>query len=294
MPNYKQIQNTIKNSRNFVGGVLYKDTIYILVMNDYKSMSVLCCMPKLRSCGDEWVSFTTSDYLKAVSFEQGGFSFVGVGKSTVCIDKNQMSDLEKSLSLHKNEGDARFGLIYDIKVIDDELYCSTGESLIKYLGNGKWESIIKADEVVNTKGDNYILSFDGFSKDEIYLSLYPYKLFILKNGKLRKTKLKIPKAQGSYDDIKNIICINDEVYFNSYTKIIIGRENKWDKIIDIPKASAQNRIEHIVWFKDKLHVLLNSGDFYVIEDNKVKEIKLSLHVKMPNVSIKSSVSANEN
>ncbi len=259
MASYETILSQVKE--NIIGGVLAKDAIYIIA-EDRNYNLVVGYIPNIREKGNEWISFGANDSLKATTFSQGGFSFIGASDEEVC-QITDISDFPNSFGEYENE---KLYLLTHSSVIGDKLYFSQGDSIFKFVGNQKWTNIF--DNEKERKGKNgFIYSFDGFSDNEIYIGGDKGEIWLF-NGNTWQ-ELEIPTNQW----IPNIVCApNGNVYLNARGKIIIGRKDNWEKSINTGEA-----IEKIVWFQGKLYLLpqfASSTGLFVLENDEIKPVEV--------------------
>ncbi len=264
MANYSYVVEELEEGQ-LKSGVLHKNAIYLIAEEEQYFTTILIYMPNLREEGNEWALVGFPSYqLKATSFPQGGLSFIGATEKKVHeITECDMVDIRDSYRKYDNED---LYLIMDIKVINDELYFAQGDSLFKYFGDKKWKNIFDNEKLRKAK-DGFIHSFDGFSKNEIYIGGEKGEIWLFNGNTWRP--LEIPTNQW----IHNIVCAPDgNVYLNAKNQIIIGRNDNWEKSINTNVS-----VDKIVWFKGKLYLLPKYADtkgLFCLENGEIKPIEV--------------------
>ncbi len=261
---YKQILEITKGM-HFVGGAIHPECVYLIAEEIYNprkhkntddiffvgKFHIYMYMPySFRKKGDEWAGkfYTGMKSMRTPAIiPHKNMAFTGVMYDGDVI--RQKDSKQGAGSFKWDEGAVGENVrITDVAVIDDKIYaCGTGAEIYKRKSNLKWENIFPEELGNSLKEDKQFWSIAGFSEKEIYAGGEDGILW-LKQGK-GWVQIEIPCDK----DIQQIICADDgNVYLNCRSKILKGRNNKWE-VLDLSYIGKD--IRKIVWFKGKLHIL---------------------------------------
>ncbi len=170
--------------------------------------------------------------------------------------------------------------VYDISVIDDEIYISCGGSQVfKYIADDNWEEL----ELFDKESDfgkrlinRWFKGIAGFSRDEIYTINNKGILWFYDKGQWQHYEL----PEGKYEHFVKITCgTDDRVYILSKTKLFIGKHKNWETLTIGERP--YDLVESMAWFKGKLYLWGYFGLCTLKDDKRLEKVRLDKDKNYP-------------